>query len=193
MSASSGNSETMLLVQAELRPDEKLLWSDRRQPSLLSPETFGMLSAGIGMGVFGPCMIIATFKWDLGSLSLFWIFMGVLFIVSGAAALGSSMLGQMDARRMIYAVTDTRLIVMQTGRTRSVTSYLPEDVGRVERKDSGTRVGSIKFAPILRKDGNGQVRITEEKGFLEIPNALEVERLILAFRQSAVGFTSKPN
>ena len=84
---------------------------------------------------------------------------------------------QADQRAVIYAVTDRRVLMIETSKQGIVQSYLPEDLSHPERVDYDDGRGDIILRKQYARDaaGNG---IMIRFGLFAISNARWVEALV---------------
>lgn len=142
---------------------ERLLWGGRPRPT----ESLVLIfSLGIGALVFG---VITFFSRETDSR-----FFGFLGIFLGGGALVHAGLTVWRVRRTIYAVTEKRLLILQTGRVVKVFSFFPERMAGLEKQVQPSGRGNLLFA----KDDSGNTIGFRRDGFYGIDDVVEVERLI---------------
>ena len=175
------------LIGRELRVGERLLWSGR-------PRTLGA-AASFGIWIFAiPWTVFALF-WEAMALMPWWAadrpddwtllgfgivgpIFGIPFVVIGVGMLAMPFWAMAKAGRTIFAVTSERLIRIEAGRTRSVTSVPITGVGPIERRERPNGCGSLRIQTHSRIDSDGD-RITERFDMIAIEDPARVERLIL--------------
>jgi len=67
------------------------------------------------------------------------LFLTVLFVILG-------LILRQSLKGTLYAVTDQRIIVMNTGRTLTVDSYGRDDIGQIRRSERPDGSGDLTFA-----------------------------------------------
>lgn len=101
----------------------------------------------------------------------------LIFLASGVFAMASPVLVTARAQNTVYAITDQRLIVINTLGNR-VRSYTPNDLGLMERVDSEHGYGDIRLRGLMTI-GYRRVPDYLASGLVCIPNVRQVEDLLL--------------
>lgn len=173
----------MTTLQNELDAGETLLWQGAPDPARLAQRNLWQAAFGgcftcfalfwMGGAFFISSMIAGATGWRL--LSAFPLF-GLIFLVVGLGLLFSPLTAMKRGSSTVYAVTDRRLIVLESGK---VLSYSPSDLQTLERRDTPDGRGDLVFQrrTSYSSEGHSSVR---EIGFFGIPNPREVERLVRA-------------
>lgn len=176
-------------LQPELDPKERLRWARQPLPGRFAfSRSIAMVLMGLFFVVFSNLWmgIAATFGAAAGGTfgqvgQLFWMF-GLPFLIIGLCLVLSPIYRFIKARRMIYAVTDRRVIILSQFPSRTVQSFERQRLGRVDKKVGGGGAGNLTFFTEIREgyDSNHTARY----GFFATPDVAgaeaEVRRLIAA-------------
>lgn len=134
-------------VEEELRHDEQLLWTGRPRAGirfhaadvLLIP--LSLLWAGFV--VYWQLMALTVGWWLLALFSALW---GIPFVLMGLyLTVGRFVLSALRRRRTQYALTDRRVIMVRTGRTRRITSVILPNFPNVSLEEKRDGSGTITF------------------------------------------------
>lgn len=181
-------SETPItLMQREMQPGERLIWADRPANSA----SFGRshrASALFGVpflafAVFWTGMA-ATMTWSAPGAPWFFRYVfpafGIPFIVVGLGLVSGPLRARLRARRILYALTDRRLIVREDD---YVQSFDFDQIQMIRRRDNGDGTGDVLFREerVARSRGTGSRPV----GFLGINEPQKVEQAIRAARDAA--------
>lgn len=170
-------------VQAELAPDEQIVWME--QPlarPLLWPcvmlSFMGLLLTGAGIYIwvtqvqaFDEIPEAGTAAWMMPALCLLMVLAGLLIGV------GSPLLILRGLRRTVYVLTNKRALALQGIFGRTIRSFEPTALGNISRKDRADGSGDLLFARELKRDSEGNSHY-EPVGFLYVRNVREIEGLI---------------
>lgn len=119
---------------------------------------------------------------DLGSGGgvIAWAFplFGVPFILIGLGMLASPFRLLLRARRVVYAMTDSRVIRLYAGRTTRVESVQLDQVGQVDAAIGPDGYGRVTISTTQFIDPNRDHR-TDAFTVLGVPDAARLERLLL--------------
>lgn len=85
----------------------------------------------------------------------------------------------------VYFVTNRRALAVSGKGSQHVTSYWPDQLGDISRKEYGDGSGDLQFAKIRKTDDRGEIEV-HLHGFYGIENAKQVERLIVELRENAI-------
>jgi hypothetical protein len=187
------DSELIAEVRDELHPGERVLWAGRARPLRFVLRDSYRLLAGLGslavlalmififsqfFGGFGFRSVNGGFSFS-SFFSLFWL-IAVIAVLASAAPIVADYL---RARRMVYAVTDRRLLIVTLPALwwgRSVQSFGAGDIRGLTRRMHGDSTGDVIFSSetySVRRRYGYSTR-TRDVGFFGIPDAREVEELI---------------
>lgn len=193
-------SELQALVQAELRSGENIVWLGQPNPTLSARRALPKAWLGLfwsvlnGFGALGiftdprhgnikvPLAFVAVFVMQVCSL---------LLLAFGAYMIFYPYWAMRRARRIVYVITDRRVIQIESRRHLAVNSYLPAELLKLECRESKDGSGDIIFCQTQRKQ-NGKQQASKE-GFLCIDSVRKVERLLsaLAMKSSAASSPTK--
>lgn len=174
-------------LQAEIGPDETLLWQGAPNPARLAQrKTF--------LSIFGGCFTLFALIWMLGAGFISYIIagatgwkiiglaplFGVIFLIVGLVMLFSPLSAMKRGQNTVYALTNRRILICEPGQVRS---FVGQDLNALERRDLPDGRGDIIFRRDTHFDAEGASSVQEE-GFFGIADAREVERLIRAHLQT---------
>jgi hypothetical protein len=172
-------------IQDELQPGERLLWAGRPEASRAAMQALPMLLFGIPFTLFALFWTAgATFMGGVvggagahvpGPFGLFRFFglFGVPFILVGCYLLASPFLASRKASQTVCAITDRRAITIEGGNSRSVRSFGPRDIQRIERRERDNGRGDLIFASERMNNRNGSYN--REIGFVGVTNVRGAE------------------
>ena len=143
-------------IQSELLPGERLIWAAQPSPAALARTRWPIAAPGLFLMLFASFWLTFTFDMlfsgnnrpPIGFLLIFPL-VGFAALTAGLAMLLSPPWYGRKAKRMAYAVTDSRVLIVEPGR---VQSFEPGDIQQLVRTDKG--------------DGSGNLIIREEQGNL---------------------------
>jgi hypothetical protein len=200
--------ELRATVEPELYNGETLLWAGKRKPGALfrrfisggNNNAAALVSVMVGLMVtvvFG-LFVFASKSQTSSGMSVatmsatndtpFVVFMPLIFIILGLAVFAKVWLRRSNVGRAIYALTDQRAIIISQGLAggRSIKSYGEADIDRIERRTYRDGTGDIIFAQETHSGAfyggpgvYGRRNFATDIGFLGIPDAREVELLML--------------
>lgn len=190
-------------VNSEIQPGERILWTGRPQPLRYvmrdMPRILGALGTlGIGVVVL---LVFSQFWNGMGvgfrisegfnpfaQFNTMFLLVAVLIILGGV---GPAALDYLKAGRIVYAITDQRLLIITLPALwwgRSVQSYGQHDLRAVARRMHGDDIGDVVFSSesYQVRSKYGHRTRTREVGFFGVPEARRVEQLILdTFKEKA--------
>lgn len=175
------------LISGELQPGEKLIWAGRP----VNKGSFGRQH--IAQALFGiPFLGFALF-WTGMALTMTnasadtpWFFryvfpaFGLPFIAVGLGLVSGPFRARFRAGRMLYGLTDRRLILREDDYVRSLTF---DQVRMIERRDN--RDGSGDVVVTEERTGTGRNSRLEKIGFFGIAEPRKVEQAIRSAREAA--------
>jgi hypothetical protein len=168
-------------VRAELQPGELLHWIGRPDPAALVRSRQKFLWSGLLFLAFAVLWeMVAWFGHVVypRPLVLLW---GIPFILFGAGLVLYAPASFWLARRMAYAVTDRRLLILHGFPRRQIESYWPADLNLLAVTERTGGRGDIIFQQrVMRSE-------TLRCGFFGIASVRDVARLIDDLRGSAGG------
>ncbi len=169
--------EAQQVAQAQLDAGERLLWYGRPDPKR-------QMLGGLVLTLFGiPWTAFALFwtgaasgliwgEREIGWQSLFGLF-GVPFVLVGFGMLLSPYWVYRRAQRTVYAITNRRALIISGTTVRKIQSFAASDIEIIERTERRNGKGDVMFATTTVS------RNPQRVGFLGIPEARRVERLLL--------------
>lgn len=154
-------------LERELRPDEAALWHGW-QLARLDPRMFGIYLFAIPWTAFAvmwtsiAAMAIASVG-DDGPGLVGWAFplFGVPFIAIGVGMLAAPFKPLYQKGRVLYVVTDQRVLKLGSGRELSVHAVPAERIGLVDRREQADGSGVLQLAVKIGVDSEGD-RSTEK-------------------------------
>lgn len=176
-----------LALQREIRSGERLMWHSRQIPRL-SLRGFGMYLFAIPWTGFALLWTAgASFgAWQMseGTWGMSWLFplFGVPFIAIGLGMLAMPFLPLFGRGRILFALTDQRLIKIQKWRSLKTTSVSLDRVGMIERIETRDGSGSLKIAIRIGTDSDGD-KTVEHFEIGEVANVIDVETKLARLAQ----------
>lgn len=193
------DSDAAMAIQPELTSGERLLWAGRPRPGpMLHKEDrylipFSLLWGGFAVfweagvaGLLGRGAKTTT-PWNFG------IIWGILFVLIGQYLIwGRFVYAAWKKRRTFYAVTNRRVIVVQTNSNRSVASaYIDTLPALVKERGSGT-AGTLRFdqAEPTWSQNRGwsawdSMAIGKTPAFIDVEDVDGLYRFVAELRQKA--------
>jgi hypothetical protein len=172
-------------VRAEMRGDEKLLWTGQPIPGHFLQSAIPNMLGGIFVTAFAIFwMAGASGVWGGGTArteNLLFSLFGIPFLLFGLGLLTSPFWMCERASRTCYALTNQRAIIWKPGFfDMEVRSYHAPQLNRMFRHDYRDGSGDLIFQDfIMTKDDDGHERATSNKqGFIGIKDVRTVENLI---------------
>jgi hypothetical protein len=174
------------MAQNELGAGERLLWVGQPNPWRSTLTSFAIYLFAIpwtAFVIFWEAMALGMGSHVRNQSGPFLIFplFGIPFVLIGLGMLSTPIWVYRKMRRTLYAVTDKRLLIIISGRSRTVQSYDERSIGDIQRREYTDGSGDIIFARKLRygTDDNGTTTTsTTNIGFLGIPDVRSVEKLV---------------
>ncbi len=181
------------VARRELREGEELIWADRPHPSALRKRSMATFYVAIPFTAFA-CFWLWGASQAVGTSALGTVFplFGLPFLFIGLWMLSGPWRTAKEAVSTIYAITNQRLMICRTGRSRSVQSFGPPDISKIERSEHPGGLGDVVFAEDFVNAANfprkgfriGKRPHVEDVGFFGIADAREVEAEIAKLRRS---------
>ena len=194
--------ELQSLVEAELRPGERITWMEQPIARLLARATWPIVLFGIPWTAFalfwtaGAAWGTTKMKDGPGLFSVFPLF-GLPFILIGVGMLSSPYWARRKARGSVYVLTDRRAILFTAGWRGSMTvrSFEPERLNDLRRNQHSDGSGDLVFAQDIHRDSDGDRRSTDV-GFMAIREVKQVEEMVRTLARkvesAAPGDTPEP-
>lgn len=174
-------------VQRELKPEERVLWSEMPIPTFFTAKNtqlfifsivwtlFSVLWTGAASGFSVPDFKDASDPFQLMRV-LFPLF-GIPFILIGLGMLTIPFFNYRKAWKTIYVITDRRAITFDGGWQRTVRSFPPAKLVNIYRKEKNDGTGDVVISYDEWVDAEGD-RKTEDLGFLRIREPKKVEQVL---------------
>lgn len=176
-------TETFSAAQNELEPGENLLWTGNPDPQRAMFSTFGLWFFAIPWTAFslfwtwgasGSGRRLSQPGW---TFELLFPLFGLPFILIGFAMLLAPFSASRKAKRTTYAITDRRVLVIESGRTKIVQSFRGNDLGEIKRIERAGGSGDLVFAQRTSTDSDGDKRTTDTK-FIGIADVRAADDLL---------------
>lgn len=178
-----------------LEPGERLEWAGR--PPLGRYLGGALIAALFGLPFFGFSVF-----WELGVVGLSlqdsgggisWVMaiFGLPFLAIGASLLFGPLLKLAQCRRMRYALTDRRALLVLTGRKPEARAYAGHQFTAIQTKARPDGSGDVFFAAdtgvdrFLIESGAGKGGPFAKVGFFGVGEVAEVEKRLAALKQEA--------
>ena len=185
-----GDISPLAVMKREMRPGEKLIWADR-------PVDIGAFRrAKYGVALFGVPFLAFALFWtaaasgllfgDGGTGSAFDLIFpmfGLPFIAVGLSLVFSPIWAGFKGRRTLYALSDQRALMTETGVRRSVKSWPLDEIDEVSRTDTSGGNGDVIFAKTWVRGSKGGGH-WQKHGFYGISDPQRVEHAILQAREA---------
>jgi hypothetical protein len=148
-------------LERELGPDELVQWHGW-QLGRIEPRMFGIYIFAIPWTVFslGWTGIAATAVASMGDEGpglIAWAFplFGLPFIAVGAWMLSRPFVPLIEKGRVLYVVTDKRVLKLSLGRELEVNAVPADRIGPAERREARDGTGMLRLAVRIGKDSEG--------------------------------------
>lgn len=167
-------------VKQELEPGERLVWMEQPVPRFFTAASTPMFVFAFPWTAFAVFWTVSAAEYKVPdfSRSLDYVpFFGLPFIAIGIAFLFSPLWAYFKALKTVYAITDRRAITFEGGLAMTVTSYAPDRLRSLERKDRANGTGDIVFERrIIPRTKGGSYE--KELGFQGVREPRKVEQLL---------------
>jgi hypothetical protein len=191
---STKSASAITTAEAELQPDERLIWAERAGPGTMALRVLPVSLFGLPFTAFSLFMLFKLLHSDLSKLGLstlapICIVVPITLIV-GLAIMSAPVFEALKARKTIYAITDRRLLIISDFPQRRVDFWTPVSINAVEVVERANGVGNIIFRkerewkPANVETGFLYVSVehasitTKKIGFFGIPEVRKVEEAI---------------
>ncbi|RGP39804.1 hypothetical protein BPTFM16_00078 [Altererythrobacter insulae] len=171
-----------LALDRELKSGERVLW-EQRQIARVSYASFGIYLFAIpwtAFALFWTAMAAAgasSMQEESGWLSWAFPLFGVPFIVVGLGMLGSPFLPLWNKGKVLFAITNERLIKLRLGRSISVETVPARRIGAINRIEHRDGSGTLAIVTGMRRDSDGDVN-AERFVMDNVPDVLRAQDLI---------------
>lgn len=174
------------LLRAELEPGEPLVWLAQPIPRRFSGASRPLVLFGIPWTAFALFWMAsaAGFAWPrMDGPASFFPWFGLPFVLIGLWMLSSPWWMRRRALRIAYAITDRRVLILEHGRTQSVSSYRPAQLGTLHRRQHEDGSGDLVLQRHQTTDSDGDAR-TVEVALSGVADVRGVERLVRRLAES---------
>jgi hypothetical protein len=182
------SDELRACVEAELNPQEQIVWVEQPIPWLIVRSTLPILLIGIPFTAFALFWIgMATFGVNQAQgapapLKAFPLF-GLPFVLVGLAMFSAPYWALRGAKRTVYVLTTQRAIILRGGWINmNVRSFDPAALTTLNRKQRPDGSGDLIFAQDFRPTRRGQSMMTNV-GFMAVRDVKQVENLVRTLAQ----------
>jgi len=183
------SGDAQLRAQSELQSGESLYWTGTADPgraaiSALPAAVFGIPFAGFALFWMNTAfhatsaMHRSSNNAFANSFSVF-PFFGLPFLLVGMGIVLAPLWAYLKGRSTVYAVTNQRVLVISGSNSRSVKSYMPNDILGVEHRERADGSGDIVILTnaITRTNNmTSQVKVA----LCGVPNVKQVAQQVLA-------------
>jgi hypothetical protein len=172
---SAGPDPLDLALSREMRSGERILWQGR-QIARVASSGFRIYFFAIpwtAFALFWTAMAslgASEMQGETGPLSWAFPLFGVPFILIGLGMLSAPFLPLFNKSKIVFAVTNQRLIRIRLGRKLATRSVPARQIGHVERSENRDGSGTLKIAVNVGTDNDGD-RHTE---YFEIDEVQDV-------------------
>ena len=171
-----------LALGRELHTGERVQWQGMKL-ARIEPKGFALYLFAFPWTAFALfwTTLAATGVSEMEGGILSWAFplFGLPFIVIGLAMLAAPFVPLLQRGRILFAVTDQRIMRLSLGRSLSVKSVPAKRVGQIERDESPDGTGSLKIAVRVGTDSDGDAR-TEHFDLGRVENVMSAQRAVEA-------------
>lgn len=181
------------IATRELRPGEQLQWAGRPAPQALARRKLPVVPiAVLLLALAGLIIYVATAEAPSipADGATIVTTMGAFLALLGIALAAAPLVAALSAHRIVYAVTDRRLLVIDDSFTHRIGSFTPDDVQAIivtnERPDGSA---DIVFRQEIRhiRLRSARYGIVSKIGFFGIADADRVRNLIREMRGDVAG------
>jgi hypothetical protein len=170
-----------LIALQELEPGENLLWTGRPDPGraavqILPLEVFGAVWTAI-LGYWGWAAWARGAAIDPRGPDLCFPLFGLPFLLIGLAALSVPAWVYLTSRRIVYAVSNERVLVVSSGTTRVVRTLRARDIDAIQRRERPDGSGNLRLA-CRAAGGSAAPPRTASVTIVAIPDVRSVEHIV---------------
>lgn len=177
-------------VKRELEADERILWMAQPIPrffTVRSTASFLFAIPWTAFAIFWMCAA-SGFKFpdfSQAGFSFFPLF-GLPFLLIGIGLLSAPWRMYRKAFKTIYAITDRRAMILESGRATAIRSYPPDRLRNIYRKEKNDGTGDVIFDSFAGS-GSDAERPALMFGFLNIYDPKTVEHILREISKRAEG------
>ncbi|MGI9500107.1 MAG: hypothetical protein ACR2P3_08715 [Geminicoccaceae bacterium] len=182
----------LAIAKTEMVEGEQLIWAE-------TPSAASVRRRTLPISLLGGLFLFLTLTWMAkAATASFWLLiLGLAFLCAAFALLLLPWWWPRITRHTVYAISDQRLLIIQEWPKRwqgwprrRVTSYGPDDIDVVERRERRDGSGDLIFRREAYRrlrhhhDPQGKRRVGERViGFFGVPDVRRLEEAILALKQ----------
>lgn len=145
------------VLQPELEPGEVLEWAGRPGAATLALQQLPKLAfMVVWIGGIGYGLLTAAASERSGLL----VAIPVLMLAVGLFILRDVAVSLVAAWQTFYGVTDRRLLVLELGLRRRITSWTPQQITSVQRRDRGKGRGDVIFHQSEQASADGSTLVS---------------------------------
>ncbi len=156
-----------LALSQELRAGERVIWR-AEQLGVLNPTHFAMYVFAVPWTAFSLLWTtlaasgVSSMQGIGGGAVLAWAFpmFGLPFIAVGIGMMAMPFRPWWERGKVLYAITDQRVLKLRLGRHLNVETCPKERVGAHDRTENNNGAGTLKLAVAIGRDSDGD-RMTE--------------------------------
>lgn len=189
-------------VQPEMTTEEQVIWAGMPAPGRLFHQAdlwlvpFSLLWGGFTL--YWEAGVLGLWGASAGRPGYFAVFWGLPFVLMGQYLIwGRFIYAAWKKRRTFYAVTNRRVIVVQSGPARKVASAYIDSLPVLVKEDVSGTIGTLRFAPELPgSQGRGlagwdSMAVGTVPAFVDVEDVDGVYRLVSRLREQAAGSQGK--
>lgn len=144
----------------------------------LSGSGFAALAVSSFVALTGPSPARAIQPYEFAFMVVALLFTGA-FVIIGIGMLGAPFWVWWKSRRMVYALTDRRLVRIGYGVKREVVSFNPAWFVSIDRREGKSGIGTLTITTRVYKDSDGDTSKDTEM-MVGVPDAATADRLMRA-------------
>lgn len=183
--APSAGPDPLTLARAEMVEGETLVWADTSSAK-------GARRRVLPLSLLGGLFLLLALAWlAKAAIASFWLLiLGLPFLLGAAALALLPWWWPSFSRHTVYGISDRRLLIIQNWPRRRVTSYGPEEIDVIERRENRDGSGDL----IFRQEEHGKLRHHQDRrtkrrmserpvGFYGVPDVRRLEKAVFALKQ----------
>ncbi|MCX7920857.1 MAG: hypothetical protein N3B21_02350 [Clostridia bacterium] len=184
------------LVKDELEATEQLLWYEQPKAKIITAGGSVLCIFGIAFAVFSLFWMTTLLEQQsqamlaVSLMDKIFPFFSAPFLIIGVLLMLSPYWIYRRAKRTVYAITNSRCIIITAGRTKKVESYNTDTIGNIEKVQYSNGFGDLTFAKeqytMSGNDSGTEVRM-RSIGFYNICEVNKVEKILKAAVRKDVG------
>ncbi len=168
--------EIQNIIQSELEPLERLLWSGRPDPKRMARSGLAYVGFAVPFTAFALFWISGAAGFKIPNFNEPWDFFplfGIPFLLVGLGMFFSPVWLLLKAYRTAYGITDKRILIVAFGRSKSVRSYVPVNKDQLQKIERANGSGDLLFVKDM--ETGRTVRRIPGSGLIGVENVNEVE------------------